>query len=170
MGWRALLEGRETAQKIELSLAERGNLDPAVGTREHRQQALQQHLGQRIRHLAALAWIFDVLEMLKPLNNLIVCALDLKWGVGHGGPLRESIWTCIDSAFSRLVISRFMQSPWPPPEASSKDFLFMLCSINESRVELLSKCVPFFSCERAWCRWITERSTRCGRTTRPGSC
>ena len=41
---RAVLKGAEPAQKIELLLAERGDLDPAVCPRQHRQQALQQHL------------------------------------------------------------------------------------------------------------------------------
>ena len=87
---RALFERPEAAQEIELPLAERGDLNPTVGARQDGQKALQQHLVERISHLAALSRIFKVFKMLKPLNNLIkgVCGLGL--GVGHGGPHRES--------------------------------------------------------------------------------
>ena len=87
---RALLERPEAAQEIELLLAERGDLDPAVGSRQDGQQALQQHLIQGISDFAALARVLKVFEMLKPLNNLIKGLRSLGLGVGHGGPHRES--------------------------------------------------------------------------------
>jgi hypothetical protein len=54
-------------------------------TRNRRQQALQQHLVQRIGDLAAPARVFEILEMLKPLNNLIVGPGSLRLSVSHGG-------------------------------------------------------------------------------------
>ena len=87
---RALFERPEPAQELELPLAERGDLDPAVGSRQNSQQALQQHLVQGVGDLAALARVLKIFEMLKPLNNLIKGVRGLGLGVGHGGPHRES--------------------------------------------------------------------------------
>jgi hypothetical protein len=53
---RALFEGREPTQNVDLAV--QGDLDPAVGSREHREQALQQHLVERIDYLAKLPGIF----------------------------------------------------------------------------------------------------------------
>jgi hypothetical protein len=83
VGRRAVLEGREAAQESQLVAAEQGDIDPAFGTGEHGKQAQQQHLGQRIGHLAALPRIIEVFEMLQPINNLIVSVLDLGRGVYH---------------------------------------------------------------------------------------
>jgi hypothetical protein len=43
-----------------------------------------------IGDLAALPWIFEFLEMLKPLNNLVVGTISLRMSICHGGPSRES--------------------------------------------------------------------------------
>ena len=112
MGRRAVLEGPEPAQEVELPLAELGDLDPAVGASQYRQQALQQHLVQRILHLAALARILEFLEMLQPFNDLIVSAFDLRLGLGPAGPSREFQRTSIDLAFFRLVTCTLMRLPW----------------------------------------------------------
>jgi hypothetical protein len=53
-----------------------------VGTSPHRVE--------RIGHLAALARIIEVFEMLKPFNDLIVGLLGLGLSMSHGGPHHES--------------------------------------------------------------------------------
>ena len=54
MRWRSLGERPEPAQKLALLGPEAGDLDEAVGSRQNRQQAQQQHLVERVDHLAAL--------------------------------------------------------------------------------------------------------------------
>ena len=87
---RAVFEGAEPTQEVELPFPEFGDIDPAVSPRQHSQQALQQHLGQRIGDLAALARVFQLFEMLQPFNDLIVSAVGLGLSVAHDGPPRGS--------------------------------------------------------------------------------
>ena len=86
---RAVLERPEAAQKLKLLLAELGDLHPALGGGQHGHQAQQQHLVERIPHLAGLARVFEGLEMLQPPNDLIECALGLRLGLHHRRVLRE---------------------------------------------------------------------------------
>jgi hypothetical protein len=87
---RAVLEGAKAAQRLKLLLAELGDLHPALGGGQHGHQAKQQHLVERIPYLAGLARVFEALEMLQPLNNLIERPLRLRLGLHHRAVLRES--------------------------------------------------------------------------------
>jgi hypothetical protein len=110
VGRRAVLEQPEAAQEVEFLLTEFSDFDPAVGASQHRQQALQQHLVQLKGDLTALAWIVEVLEMFKPVNDLIAGQFSLGLSVRHVWPLANQRNTT-DSAVARLAIHGFMQSP-----------------------------------------------------------
>ena len=64
-------EGAETAQESQLLLTVLGYLDPALATGEHAEKAQQQNLIQGIEHLGMLSRVFEIVEMLKKINNLI---------------------------------------------------------------------------------------------------
>ncbi len=64
----AVLKGQETAQKRELGLAKNGHADPAIGPAQHRAQAQQQHLIERVEHLFRLPRIGKFLKMFKKIN------------------------------------------------------------------------------------------------------
>jgi hypothetical protein len=51
----AVAKWAEPTQKIELLLAESGNFDERLGSRQHREQTQKQDLLERIEHLAGLA-------------------------------------------------------------------------------------------------------------------
>ncbi len=85
---RALRERSEAAQQIGLLLAELGDLDPALGAGQHRDQTEQQHLIERIPDLARLAWIVHILKVFKPFDNLIERLFCLR--LRHAHVLRES--------------------------------------------------------------------------------
>ncbi len=66
------LERPESAQEIQLLLAIFGDLDPALAAGEHTEER-QQHLVERVKHLRALARVFQILETLQKFNDLIEC-------------------------------------------------------------------------------------------------
>jgi hypothetical protein len=56
----AVAKWAEPTQKIELLLAESGNFDERLGSRQHREQTQKQDLLERIEHLAGLARIRQI--------------------------------------------------------------------------------------------------------------
>lgn len=58
-------KGPKPLEKIELLVAEAGDVDECLGTRQHPQQSQKQYLVERIHHLRRLAAIFQVSEMLE---------------------------------------------------------------------------------------------------------
>ena len=70
---RAILERAEAAQKLELLVAEEGDIDEGLRPGQHREQTQQQHLVERVRHLALLARVRQILEMTQKNNRLVKC-------------------------------------------------------------------------------------------------
>lgn len=70
---RAVGERTEPAQQCELLLAEPGDVHDRLSSRQHRQQAEQQHLVERVDHLAALARVRQTLEMRQKDNRFAEC-------------------------------------------------------------------------------------------------
>ena len=64
MRGRSVAKRSEPAQKLELLVAEPGDVDEGFRPRQHAEQAQQQHLVERIHHLAALARVRQIPEML----------------------------------------------------------------------------------------------------------
>ncbi|WP_240616905.1 hypothetical protein [Sphingorhabdus sp. YGSMI21] len=62
---RACLERPEPAQKFPLLVAEAGNVDESLGTRQHPQQGQKQYLVERIHHLRRLASIGQIPKILE---------------------------------------------------------------------------------------------------------
>ena len=62
----------------------------AFRVRDHGQEALQQHLVERIGDSASLARVIEFFEMRKPFNHLIVGTFDLLLSLRHRVVLRES--------------------------------------------------------------------------------
>ena len=67
---RAVAKRPEPAQQLDLLLAEPRDIDEGLRPRQHRQQAQQQHLGKRIDHLAGLARVRQILEIVQENNRL----------------------------------------------------------------------------------------------------
>ena len=70
MGRRAMRKRQKPAQKIQLLLAKPGNVTNRLRPRQNRRKAHKQNFIQRIHHLAALAVIRKIPEMIKKYNNL----------------------------------------------------------------------------------------------------
>ncbi len=87
---RAVREGAEAAQQVELFLAERGDLHPTLGAGKDRDEVQEQHFVERIEHLACLARVLEALEMLQPFNDLIESSLRMRLRLRHPSILRES--------------------------------------------------------------------------------
>ena len=66
-----MAERPEPAQKLDLLLAEPRDIDKGLRPRQHRKQAQQQHLGERINHLAGLARVGQILEIVQENNRLV---------------------------------------------------------------------------------------------------
>src|SRR3954447_21054543 len=66
---RFIFERSEAAQKVKLLDAEQGDLDEVVGSGQHRKQAQQQDLVERVGHLALLTRILEVIEMTQKYNG-----------------------------------------------------------------------------------------------------
>jgi hypothetical protein len=106
----------------------------------HCEQALQQHLVERIGHLAKLVGILKLLEMLKPFNSLIVSAFGLETGFAHA-VLQANRRTHIDPAFSQPVTYRSMQSPWYHQPSALRRSTFACKSSGESRLRYCVACL-----------------------------
>jgi ABC-type uncharacterized transport system ATPase subunit len=70
MGRRAMQKRQKPAQKLQLLLAKPGNVTNRLSASQNRRQAKKQNLIQGTHHLAALAMIRQILEMIKKYNNL----------------------------------------------------------------------------------------------------
>ena len=80
----------EPPQKIELLLTKAGDLNTGFGSGQHREQRQQNYLVKRIRDLATLTWIRQIIEMIEKYN-LLEESLVVLCRVVHGHPpLRES--------------------------------------------------------------------------------
>src|SRR4249920_3223522 len=66
----AVAERPKPAQKVKLLLAKQRNIDEGLGSGQHREQTQQQHLGERIDHLAGLARVRQILEVTQKNNRL----------------------------------------------------------------------------------------------------
>lgn len=67
---RAVGERPEPAQQRQFLVAEAGHVSDRLRARQHRQQAQQQHLVERVAHLAALPRVRKPLEMLQKDDRL----------------------------------------------------------------------------------------------------
>ena len=99
---RAVLERPEAAQKLELLAAEQGDIDEGLGPGQHREQAQQQDLVERVGHLALLARVLQVLEMTQKNNRLVECGT-IRRRVFHGCPRPANRGVAMDSALYRFV-------------------------------------------------------------------
>ena len=64
-------DATQPAKQIALSFAEAGNLGKALRPGQHAKQAEQQHLVQRVAHLADLPMIRQVFEMIQKDDRLV---------------------------------------------------------------------------------------------------
>src|ERR1019366_10352663 len=90
----------EPAQEFEFHLTEQRDVDKGFRSRENREQTQQQDFVQRIKHLAALARIRKLLEMIQKNNGFGFCPKFLRSSIAilRGSNQR----TTTDSAFYRL--------------------------------------------------------------------
>ena len=70
MGGRPMAKRPKPAQQRDLLFPKPRNVDECLRPRQHRQQAQQQHFGQRIDHLAGLARVRQILEIIQENNRL----------------------------------------------------------------------------------------------------
>ncbi len=68
---RAVEKRPEPAQQIELLLAKARDINERLRPRQHRQKAQQQHLRERIDHLAGLPRVRQILEIVQENNRLV---------------------------------------------------------------------------------------------------
>jgi hypothetical protein len=66
----AIAKRPEPAQKIELLLPEARDVDEGLGSGQHRKQTQQQHLLERTEHLAGLARVWQISEMIQKNDRL----------------------------------------------------------------------------------------------------
>jgi len=62
---RSVPERQEPAKKLDLLLAESRDIDEGLRSGKHSEQAQQQHIFERIDHLAALPWIWKIRKTLQ---------------------------------------------------------------------------------------------------------
>lgn len=85
--WRACLKRPAPAQKLQLLVAEAGNVDECLGTRQHPQQSQKQYLLERIHHLRRLASIGQIPEMLEKHHCLAKRTARRITTIQHKSPL-----------------------------------------------------------------------------------
>jgi hypothetical protein len=66
---RPVVKGQEPTQQLQLFFTKAGNIRERIRPGQHRQQAQQQHLIQRINHLARLPRVRKPLKILKKNNS-----------------------------------------------------------------------------------------------------
>jgi hypothetical protein len=89
---RAIGKRPKPAQKVELLRPEAGDFHEALSSRQDRQQAQQQHLIERVDHLATLPRVRQRLEMIKKNNRFV----QSPRRVHHASPLPNQ-WPPMDS-------------------------------------------------------------------------
>ena len=67
---RPIAKRPEPAQQFQLLLAEAGDIDEGLRSSQHREQRQQQHLVERVDHLAGLAAVRQITEMNQKTNRL----------------------------------------------------------------------------------------------------
>ena len=70
---RAVAERPETAKQVKFLVAEAGDFDEGIGSRQHPEERQKQHLIERIHDLATLARIGQIVEMIEKDNCLEEC-------------------------------------------------------------------------------------------------
>src|SRR4051812_31055139 len=142
---RAIGKRPEPAQKRELLRPEAGDFHEALGPRQDRQQAQQQHLIKRVDHLATLPRVRQRPEMIKKNNRFAQCTCR----VHHAAPLPNR-WQPMDSEPYPVVTHSFTRLPWT---ASSTGLTRSLRRILDTR----------FSWRISWSRRSRPRArTRMG--------
>ena len=110
MRGRAMAKRPEPAQQRDLLLAEPRDINDRLCARQHREQAQQQHLGERIDHLAGLARIRQILEIVQE-NNRLAKRRQVRTPL-HRSPPHPNQRTTTDSAPHPFVTNFFTRSPW----------------------------------------------------------
>jgi hypothetical protein len=104
----AVAKWAEPTQKIELLLAESGNFDERLGSRQHREQTQKQDLLERIEHLAGLARIRQIPEMIQK-NNRFAERPEFRRRLRHRNP--PPIESEDHDRFSTLRVCHALLSP-----------------------------------------------------------
>jgi hypothetical protein len=115
---RAVRKGPEPPQQFELPLAEPGNVGDRLGTGQHGEQAQQQHLVERVDHLAALARVRQTLEIAQENDRFVESATiprTIPRTIFHRRPPQPNQKTPTDSALQRFVTLAFTRLPWKGP-------------------------------------------------------
>ena len=107
MGRRAMRKRQEPAQKIQLLLAKPGNVADRLSPSQNRRKAQKQDFVQGIHHLAALAMIRQILEMIKKYNSLRKVQL-----IVHRNPSKRIRGIRQIQHFTRLSSGFFTRLPW----------------------------------------------------------
>src|SRR4051812_1468144 len=107
MRWCSLGERPEPAQKLALLGPEAGDLDEAVGSRQNRQQAQQQHLVERVDHLAALPRVRQRSKMIQKNNRLAQSPCRVHRAAPSPNQRRS-----MDSELYPVVTHSFTRLPW----------------------------------------------------------
>ena len=66
---RAVEERTEAPEQVEFHATEPGNIDEGFGPGQHREQCQQEHFLERIHHLAALAPVRHIFEIIEKYNR-----------------------------------------------------------------------------------------------------
>ena len=109
MRGRSIAKRPEPAQQVELLLAEPGDVGERLRPGKHRQKAQQQHLVERIDHFAALARVWQILEILQKNNGFAECAKSRRRL--HRVPHQPNQRTTTDSALQPFVTQFFTRLP-----------------------------------------------------------
>ena len=104
---RAIGKRPEPAQKRELLRPEAGDFHEALGPRQDRQQAQQQHLIKRVDHLATLPRVRQRPKMIQKNNRFAQSTRR----VHHATPLPNR-WRPMDSELYPIVTHSFTRLPW----------------------------------------------------------
>jgi hypothetical protein len=105
---RAIRERPEPAQKREFPRPEAGDIDEALGPRQNRQQADQQHLIERVDHLAPLPRVRQRPEMIKKNNRFIQSTRRVHHATplpNQRRPMDSELYPIVTHSFTRLPCS-----------------------------------------------------------------
>ena len=91
MGRRAIRERAKPPQQVDLLRAEPGDVGETIGVGEHRQKTEQQHLVERINHLAGLPTIRHVIEIIQKNNRFAKRPGFCRGSFHHRSPPIESV-------------------------------------------------------------------------------
>src|SRR4051812_44378207 len=105
---RAIGKRPEPAQKVELLCPEAGDFHEALGPRQDRQQAQQQHLIKRVDHLATLPRVRQRPEMIQKNNRFAQSTRRV-----HHATSLPNRWRSMESEPYSVVTHSFTRLPWP---------------------------------------------------------